>query len=481
MPRSFTTIIRFVLSFVLVATIISPAYAAPPPTELWHDTIATNAIALSADGQYLAVGTLGSVRFYGRGSSTPLWTYPGGERGSDFTSVAISADGSYLAAGGGLGQVLFWANAKSLTGNPAPTWTTGSLGGPIQHRCLAISDDGNYVAACGTGPNVFYWAGATSRTTTSETTTWDYMFVGGLVEAIAISDDGNHVAAAGVLTNLGVEGVLGYWNNARLLTGHQSGQSPGQSPTWKGQESNDPLVDVAISNDGNYVVAAGAGAGAFSVSTVYYWAGATSRTTTSETHTWEGGVDVVFTSVDISCDGDSVIAGAGALILGILGGTQAAALTIAQAPDPPTNEVFFWGGARSLTGNPAPTWSHLTSSPVLDVAINDPGTYMAAVDGSFPDTVYFFDRAGQGTKIPLWSDLAIAGDKLSISCDGKTLAVGTPVTPPGTAYLLDTGYSSPCTCGIPPIPEYPWGLGLLAIFMVISYGLIRRRTSTKVS
>ncbi len=30
-----------------------------------------------------------------------------------------------------------------------------------------------------------------------------------------------------------------------------------------------------------------------------------------------------------------------------------------------------------------------------------------------------------------------------------------------------------------PIPEYPLGLTILAIFMVISYGLIRRRTSTK--
>ena len=30
----------------------------------------------------------------------------------------------------------------------------------------------------------------------------------------------------------------------------------------------------------------------------------------------------------------------------------------------------------------------------------------------------------------------------------------------------------------PPIPEYPFGLPILAIFMIISYGLIRRRTST---
>jgi WD40 repeat protein len=463
MPWSLKTIIRVVLSFVLVTMIILPAYAAPP-TLLWSDPVGTNAIALSADGQYVVVGNFGSVRFYGRSGPVPLWTYPGAI-GPDFTSVAISADGSYVAASA-LGQVYFWANAKSLTGNPLPTWTSAGLGGPIQPRCLAISDDGNYVAACGTGPNVFYWAGATSRSTTSETTTWDYMFVGGLVEAIAISDDGNHVAAVGLIGNPsdGPDGVVGYWNNANSLTGHP------QSPTWTGTELHDPLVDVAISNDGNYVVAAGAGVGSFPVSTVYYWAGATSRTGTSELHTWAGGVDVVFSSVDISCDGDSVIAGAGSL-LAVIG---AGALTTATGAEqlPPTNEVFFWGGARSLTGNPAPTWTHPTTSPVQDVAINDQGTYMAAVDLPFPGTVYFFDRQGN----VLWSDLAISGDKLSISCDGGTLAVGTPVF--DTAYLLDTGFSSPCTCGLA-IPEYPLGLALLAILMVIAYGLIKRRSATK--
>ena len=132
------------------------------------------------------------VRFYGRSSSTPLWIYS--ER-STFTSVAISADGSYVTAGS-FGRVYFWANAKSLTGNPAPTWTSATLGGPFEHRCLAISDDGNYVAACGTGPNVFYWAGATGKSGSDVPTTWDYLLEG-QVEAIAISDDGNHVAAVG--------------------------------------------------------------------------------------------------------------------------------------------------------------------------------------------------------------------------------------------------------------------------------------------
>jgi hypothetical protein len=212
-----------------------------------------------------------------------------------------------------------------------------------------------------------------------------------------------------------VEGVLAYWNNARSLTGPQQ-------PTWSGQESDEVFVDVAISDDGNYVAVAGA---AVFTSTVYYWAGATTRTGTLEPHTWAGGVDVPFTSVDMSCDGDSVIAGSGLVI-----GAEGAA-----------HSVYFWGGARGLTGNPAPSWIYPTVRGVADVVINDAGTYMAAVDILIPDTVYFFDKQGN----LLWQDTDIAGNKLSISCDGGTLAVGTPTFV--TAYLLDTGFSSPC-CGV---------------------------------
>jgi hypothetical protein len=32
---------------------------------------------------------------------------------------------------------------------------------------------------------------------------------------------------------------------------------------------------------------------------------------------------------------------------------------------------------------------------------------------------------------------------------------------------------------VPPIPEYPLGLAVLAIFMLIGYGVIRRKTVTK--
>jgi hypothetical protein len=418
----------FALALLLAAS--SAAYAQPPP--IWSDPVDTLSIALSADGQYVVVGTFGEVRFYGRSSSTPLWIYS--ETGITFTSVAISADGSYVAAGSFVGypdfdgRVLFWANAKSLTGDPAWTWSSVSLNGPLEHRCLVISDDGNTVAACGTGPNVFYWAGATGKSGSDVPTTWRYMLEG-RVEAIAISGDGSHVAAAGfIYVNGGTEGVLVYWNNAGSLT---KNDLPGQEPTWSGQELGETFVDVAISDDGNYVAVAGAGE-APGPSTVYYWAGATSRTGTSEPHTWAGGVDIIFSSVDISCDGDSVIAGSGIPI---------DALSVQRLD---SWGVYFWGGARGLTGNPVPSWFYHTVNPVQDVAINDAGTYMAAVTSNL-DTLYFFDKQGN----LLWQDSTISGDKFSISCDGRTLAVGTPG--PLTAYLFDTGYSSPCCGEVEPV------------------------------
>ena len=156
-------------------------------------------------------------------------------------------------------------------------------------------------------------------------------------------------------------------------------------------------------------------------------------------------------------------------------------MATAGAAGPAAGEVYFWGGARSLTGNPSPSWVKSTDASVGDVAINDAGTYMAAVDFPGPPTVYFFDRQGN----LLWQDTTISGDKLSISCDGGTLAVGTPTF--GTAYLLDTGFSTPC-CGVEPVggvltsrntqfilAPYVAALGLAAATVVAVAAFMKRR------
>jgi WD40 repeat protein len=409
---------------MMISSVYALAAPVPPPAPaalLWADpTVATNGIALSRDGQYVAVGTDGAVMFYGRSSSTPLWIYS--SVGTDFHSVAISADGNYVAAGT-LGKVYFWANARSLAGNPSPTWTSRQVVGDyFERRCLTISADGNYVAACGTGMSVFYWAGAAGKSGSDIDTTWVWSLAF-KVEAMAVSDDGNHVAAAGYNPGTPNTGVLGYWNDATHLTGH-----PAVMPTWRGQETGETFVDVAISNDGNYVAAASGG-----LSTVYYWAGALTRSTQTESHTWAGNAGVPFSSIDMSSSGDSVIAGG-------------------------EDGVYFWSGARALTGTPTQTWKYSTTNPAYDVAIDSAGDYMAACTASFA-TLYFFDNTGSVK----WS-YEIDADKLSISSDGATLAVGTPAL--GTALLMSTGFPMQVTPSGPvgPVGGFMEPVNKLAVF-----------------
>ena len=148
---------------------------------------------------------------------------------------------------------------------------------------------------------------------------------------------------------------------------------------------------------------------------VHYWANAKSLTG-NPASTWWGGVDVSFSSVDISSNGDSVIAGAAY-----------------------PSGVYFWSGARGLSGKPqSPSWIYTTEIGIHDVAINDAGDYMAAAQSYMePHKAYFFGRAGDLK----WSfDLDNPSLVVSISGDGGTLAVGTSAA--NTGYLLSTGYSS---------------------------------------
>lgn len=372
-----------------------PPPAPAPATALWWDPfVDVNDIALSKDGQYVAAVTIafsGEVRFYNRTSvtpKTPMWTWTTGE---SLYSVAISADGDCVAAGNKT-IVYFWKNARSLIGPSNPTWTSVLLPGSIGYRCLAISDDGDYLVVAG-GTQVSYWKDAKGNSGPNISPTWLYSFTSS-VQAVDLSSDGNYVAA-------GFGKRVAYWKNAKTTAGH---------PDWVSPDQIDYVVDVAVSDDGNYVAAAA------TTETVYYWAGAKDLTA-NPPPTWSSGAGISFTSIDMSSDGGSVVAGAGGTNRG----------------------VYFWGGARGLSGMAAWTWRYATEADVHDVAINAAGDYMAAANDVFAPRVYFFDNGGDLK----WSYL-LDGEAfvLSISSDGGTLAVGT-IGGPGTPYLFDTGYRTP--------------------------------------
>jgi len=439
--RGFKTVTKILFALVLVAVMVSAVYApvlpAVPYTLLWSDPVNVVDIAVSEDGRYVVVGSDspdgGQVRFYDRTSAnpkTPIWSVPNPLVPSVHVySVAISADGDSVAAGysesnGVTGYgVAYWKNARTLTNPDQTTWESKDLGGPIGKRALDMSDDGNYVVACGTAVSVFYWAGAKGKSGLDVDTSWSYGMPANF-EAVDISSDGDYVV-------VGVGTDVAYWKGARTSTGSQA-------PAWVSTEPNDAVVDVAVSDDGSYVAAAGG------TDTVYYWAGAktlTGNPTTSLT-TWYGGIGVSFTSVDMSNDGNSVIAGA-------------------------SSGVYFWGGARTLTGKPQnPNWIYPTST-VSEVAIDDAGDYMVAANSvEPPHVVYFLDSSGNA-KWTYQVDLHV--NALSISSDGGTLAVGTgPLS--RTAYLFDTGFPTRLAVGgfMEPVNKLSIIAPYVALFGVIA-------------
>jgi len=65
---------------------------------------------------------------------------------------------------------------------------------------------------------------------------------------------------------------------------------------------------------------------------------------------------------------------------------------------------------------------------------------------------------------------------------GSHYSITVPGQLAGSYSTVDDGNPADCvnfTIDPVPIPEYPVGLSVLAIFMIIGYGLIRRKTSTK--
>jgi hypothetical protein len=409
---------------------VSAAYA-QPPSSLFKEPVPVEDIAVSRYGQYAASVGVNELSFYDR--THRLWSWSSSE---NLYSVAISADGNSVVAGGA-SHVFFWKNAISRSSDTSFTWESVPYG-TIYKRCLDISADGGYVLAgsqgYGSEPTVLYWAGASSKSGVNVAYAWAYLGPGGpLVSAVDLSDNGDYAVAIGYWSTLDGNAV-GYWKNARTRVGS------GQAPNWLSYVSPGfrELTDVAVSDDG-YSVAA---SGFLGSSAVYYWAGATGLTDNPPT-SWNADFSptVEFLSVDMSCDGDSVVAGA------------------------ESDLVYFWSGARTLTGKPqSPSWKYPTVGYVEEVAINDAGTYMAAATATHPlpplppeGNVYFLDRTG----VMKWSTPYLLDGpvtSMSICCDGGTLAVGDATR---SAYLFDTGFSDPC-CGAA-VAAAPVGGALTAV------------------
>lgn len=352
---------------------------------LWNNSMPVNDAAVSKDGNYIAAGNNTGLYYFAYNNSIPRWSY---QTESAFLSVAISADGNYVAAGLNSGYIYYFANATTRVGEQfAPTWTTYFLGGAVERGTMDISDDGEYVAAGGTGYNVFYYANCTKREGPDQSVTWGHWLPISDILALDLSPDGKYLALGGRNSS---QGFVAYYKNANV-------EPYPTSPDWFSQNSIDSneIIDLAISDDGYSVVAIGS-----YYLTLHYWANATTLSGDPSATWMNAGW---FGSVDMSADGDNVVAG-----------------SLAVRP----SSLHFWSNATMRQGYQIEDWIGLDFAEVFGVAINNDGNIIAA--STYNGTSYKAYFFKSDSNIIGEFDLLQYSPLVSMSGSGRITAIGGP-------------------------------------------------------
>lgn len=306
-----------------------------------------------------------------------------------------------------------------------PTW---SVPDPVID--LAMSRDGGIIVISnGTHVKVFDSAGNLLWYWSPDTYIW--------ITAVAVSADGAAVAAAYQLYPPGATYPSYYtvfWSDAESKSGDSY-------PSWRSVELGGPIGPdaLALSGDGNHLVAVGTGP------SVYYWNDTWSLSGLSVGYTWfrELGVDQL-EYVDISFDGGIVVtggydSGAGYVILFFLNGCTSATPTVlsikgagfdgvggldlAEAP----GSAYFAVGLNNQTGgygsvfmfhvdSTYTSWeSRFNNAQVADVAISDDASIVAAAlnkpFGGGPDAIVVYHSAtgylvGLGPREPFYTPVS---------------------------------------------------------------------------
>ena len=371
---------------------------------LWNNSMSINDVAVSKNGSYLVAVNNTGVYYFASNNSSPKWWYLSSGGTEYFLSVAMSADGECVVAGDYNGYLHYFNDSIATTGQRlSPTWKSidlGGPGGPVERGTLDMSDDGEYVVTGGTGIDMWYFAGCRGRSGSDEEHTWSNRIEYALeILAVDMSPDGAYVAAGGDYeywtgTEWYPTGYVVFYKNANVAP--YPTESDWLSIT---NSSNSEIGDLALSDDGYAVVAVDEA----TIGTLYYWANATGLSGDPNA-TWTN--YGAFDCVDMSADGDEVVAG--------------------TAPILPCG-LHFWTGAKGRSGSDqVENWTRLTGENVLDVAMSDDGGVIAAATmiGIASDyKAYFFKP--DGTMIGEFN-LTQYTPLVSISGDGRIVAMGDP-------------------------------------------------------
>jgi WD40 repeat protein len=372
---------------------------------LWNNSMSVNDVAVSKNGSYLVAVNNTGVYYFASDDSSPKWWYLSSGGTEYFLSVAMSADGEYLVAGNYNGYIHYFNDSIAATGQRlSPTWKSvdlGGPGGPVERGTLDMSDDGEYVVTGGTGIDIWYFAGCRGRSGSDEEHTWSNRIEDAEeVLAVDMSPDGAYVAAGGKYaywtgTEWHYPGFVVFYKNANVAP----------YPTewdWLSitHSINTEIGDLALSDDGYAVVAVDEA----TIGTLYYWANATALSGAPNA-TWTN--YGAFDCVDMSADGDEVVAG--------------------TAPILPCG-LHFWTGAKGLSGSDQDeNWTRLTGENVLDVAMSDDGGVIAAATINVTTSDYkacFFKSDG---RMIGEFNLTQYTPLVSMSDDGRIVAMGNPL------------------------------------------------------
>jgi hypothetical protein len=184
-------------------------YKKTSSTPIWswtgaNTTYGNAAMAMSDDGQRVAIAGSNDLYVFGPTNNTPIWTTDGGTYDSWFNAmynVAISGDGNYVAAfsnlsnSGGIAD-----NIILFDGDGNFKWTSSPRASGQPLGSLNLSQDGKYLAAGfnnstsdNTSPQVVFWD------TSSSTPLWAWTTKNSInakaVRNIAISRYGDYIAA----------------------------------------------------------------------------------------------------------------------------------------------------------------------------------------------------------------------------------------------------------------------------------------------
>jgi len=322
-------------------------------------------VAISQDGQYIAVKTNDFIYLFSRNSNQPLWKYQCmpdlGENKESFAGwVDISSDGNFIAGGCQSSLNLFSKDSnKPLWSYMASVYT------------VSISSSGEYIAL-GTfggesnhakGDSVFLFKKESNKPL------WQYKSEGN-IHALSISSDGNFVAAGDHCPS-----------RRAFLFSKESNKPLFSYVTSKGS----PVWTSAISSDGKYIVYGLDGSDGFN--NLFFFS------SDKKEPLWAYPAKGWIRSVAISDNGKYLVAGSGE-----------------------GHYVYLFD-----RNSAQPIWKYQAQNKVGCVDISANGDYFVA--GSKDKKIYFFSKKDHH---PLWSYQAKEWiNTVAISADGNYLVAGT--------------------------------------------------------